>query len=70
MNNIAAFNKYFNQNLKVSDKDFLEISKISDKDEIFKFMCHPVPFCRYCNIKGAVFGLPWGISKKSMDEWV
>lgn len=70
LNNIAAFNKYFHQNLQVSQADCLKISEIRDKDEIFHFMCHSVPFCRYCNIKGAVFGLPWGVSKKSMDEWV
>ncbi len=70
LNNIEIFNNYFNQNLKVCNADFLEICKIKNKNEIFEFMCHSVPFCRYCNIKGAVFGMPWGVSKKSMDEWV
>lgn len=70
LNNIETFNRYFHQNLTVSDADYLEIANIRDKDEIFNFMCHSVPFCRYCKIKDAVFGIPWSISKKSIDEWV
>jgi sulfatase maturation enzyme AslB (radical SAM superfamily) len=67
--NAHHFNKYFNLNLPVSEKDSIDIYKAKNKEEIFDFLCNSVPFCRYCNIKNTTFGLEWGVSEKSISEW-
>lgn len=65
-----SFNKYFKQSLMISESDFLNVAKIKSADEIFEFLCRAVPFCRYCDLKNAKFGIPWGVSKRTIDEWV
>jgi MoaA/NifB/PqqE/SkfB family radical SAM enzyme len=68
---IKHFNKYFNQNLEVTEDDYIDIYKARSIDEILTFLCKPVPFCRYCNFKEAVTGgITWSISKKDISEWV
>lgn len=68
---IEHFNKYFGQNLKlVPDKDYIELSKVRNIDEIFEFLITPPPFCKYCNRAGVTFGYEWGVSKKDITEWV
>jgi MoaA/NifB/PqqE/SkfB family radical SAM enzyme len=66
---INYFNERFNQNLKVSNKDYIDIYKAKNIDEILVFLSKPIPFCRYCNINKTVFGLQWDISKKDILEW-
>jgi MoaA/NifB/PqqE/SkfB family radical SAM enzyme len=67
---IKHFNKYFNQDLHVSENDYLDIYRVKSIDEIFDFLCKPIPFCRYCNYKEAVMGgIKWSISKKDISEW-
>ncbi|MDR1285585.1 MAG: 4Fe-4S cluster-binding domain-containing protein [Campylobacteraceae bacterium] len=66
---IDYFNKRFKQNLKVSNKDYIDIYKAKNIEEILIFLSKPIPFCRYCDINKTVFGLEWGISKKDISEW-
>jgi hypothetical protein len=66
---IHIFNKYFNQNLQVSEKDSIDIYKVKSIDEILDFLCKPIPFCRYCNWKKCKTQIPWHISKKDISEW-
>ena len=66
--NIEIFNKYFNQNLLVTDKDYIDIHKVKNLKEILNFLSHSIPFCRYCNFKKINFAL-WKLSKKSIEEW-
>jgi MoaA/NifB/PqqE/SkfB family radical SAM enzyme len=68
--NSRHFNRYFNQNLQVSANDYIDIYKIQSIDELFNWGNKPVPFCRYCNLRGTIYGLKWDISKKEMSEWV
>ncbi|MDR3350176.1 MAG: 4Fe-4S cluster-binding domain-containing protein [Prevotellaceae bacterium] len=68
--NIRHFNRYFNKNLQVAENDYIDIYKAKSLDEILEFLCKPVPFCRHCNMKGMIYGLQWGISKKEISEWV
>lgn len=49
--------------------DIVDIYKASSFDELLDFVCMPVPFCRYCNIRGKVDGIKFGISKKQISEW-
>jgi MoaA/NifB/PqqE/SkfB family radical SAM enzyme len=67
---IPIFNEYFGTNLEVTEKDYIDIYKAQSKEEIFNFLCKPVPFCRYCNIKKIKKGLDWKVSKKEISEWI
>lgn len=68
---IEHFNKYFNKNLElIPGKDYLELEKVKDIQEIFEFLITPPPFCRYCNRAGVTFGYDWAVSRKDMSEWV
>jgi len=66
---IDYFNKFFNQNFVVSERDYIDIYKAESIDEITDFMCRPMPFCRYCDKKNRVSGLDWEVSKKDIREW-
>jgi len=66
---IQYFNKKFDMNLEVCEKDFVDIYKMQTIEEILEFLCKPVPFCRYCDMKKTVY-TDWFISKKELNEWV
>jgi MoaA/NifB/PqqE/SkfB family radical SAM enzyme len=68
--NIKHFNKYFDKNLVVSERDYIDIYQAKNIKEILKFLCTPVPFCRYCKVNGTEHGHAWGVSKKEITEWV
>ena len=67
--NIEHFNKYFNKNLEVCDDDSIDIYKAKNKEEIFDFLAHPVPFCRYCNPDIKDYSFNWEPTTKKIDEW-
>ncbi len=71
ISNIRHFNKKFNKNLPVTEKDYIDIYKTKSMDEIEEFWNEkiPVPFCKYC----APFtpNLAWEPSSNhTLDEWV
>lgn len=66
---IKYFNKYFGTALEVSEKDYIDIYAVKSIEEVFDFLCEPMPFCRYCNTKKPVYGMNWEISKKEISEW-
>jgi hypothetical protein len=68
--NIKHFNKYFGENFVISEKDYIDIFQAKNLNEILDFLCKPVPFCRYCKINNAEYGLAWDRSKKEITEWV
>jgi hypothetical protein len=64
------FNEYFGKNfLKYTRKDSVDIFKAKNIDEIFDFLCRPIPMCRYC-MPEKVTTIDWGISKKRKSEWI
>jgi MoaA/NifB/PqqE/SkfB family radical SAM enzyme len=67
---IKYFNKHFGMDLQISKKDYIDIYEIKSIDEVFEFLCKPMPFCRYCNSKELVYGIDWAVSKKEITEWV
>jgi MoaA/NifB/PqqE/SkfB family radical SAM enzyme len=67
---VKYFNKFFNQHFPITDRDFVDIYKVKNMDEIFNFLCHPMAFCRYCNIKDTVYDINWRVSKKEISEWM
>ena len=66
---VKYFNQTFNQNLEVTENDYLDIYKAESFDEIMTFLCQPPPFCRYCNQKGMIWDTGFGVSRKSIEEW-
>lgn len=66
---IKYFNNTFDKNLKVTENDYIDIYKATDLNEILHFISKPMPFCKYCNMKGVVDGIPFDISKKNITEW-
>jgi MoaA/NifB/PqqE/SkfB family radical SAM enzyme len=67
---IEHFNKYFNKKLEVTVDNVLELDKVKNINEVYKFLHTPKPFCKYCNRRGVVFGIQYGPSKKEITEWV
>ncbi|MDR2121060.1 MAG: hypothetical protein LBP64_09360 [Tannerella sp.] len=47
----------------------MDIYKAKDMDEIMNFLCRPMPFCLYCNKKGTIWDIGYGVSKKDIIEW-
>ncbi|NDV47348.1 radical SAM protein [Paludibacter sp. 221] len=66
---VKYFNKHFNKDLVVSPADYIDIYEAKSGDEILDFVSKPVPFCRYCNIKGTIWDIGFGVSKKDISEW-
>ena len=67
--NIEHFNKFYNQNLQLTEFDSIDIHKAKSFSDIVEFLAKPIPFCRYCNVQGREFGHTWGQSKKEISEW-
>lgn len=68
--NVKYFNAYFKQDLRVTEQDYIDIFKAKDIDEIMDFLCKPMPFCRYCDIKNKRNGIKWNVSRKELSEWL
>ena len=66
---VKYFNDEFGQSLAVTSNDFLDLHQAKNLEEILKFVCKPMPFCRFCNIKGTIWDIGYGISKKEISEW-
>lgn len=67
--NICHFNKFFNKNLEVTEKDCIDIYKVNDVSEIESFLNNPVPFCAYCNVSRRTGGKKWAVTQKDIFEW-
>lgn len=68
--NLESFNKFYGTNMLVSSKDYLEIEKLNNIDEIYDFLCNPVPACRYCKAKEYEYGIPWKQTSYDISEWI
>lgn len=63
------FNRYFGKEyFKISRRDYIDIYKAKDIQEIFRFLSRPIPFCRYCRPKRCY--IEYGTSKREMTEWI
>ncbi len=67
--NIEHFNRYFGQNIPLTDKDSIDIHKANSIEEILEFIARPIPFCKYCKVSARTFQHQWGTSKKDIKEW-
>lgn len=62
------FNKKFNQNLRLTENDYLDIYQAQDMQEVLDFAAKPKQYCRYCS--DLVRWFEWEQSKKDISEWV
>lgn len=67
--NAHHFNKFFNAGMEITDSNYINIHEASSMEEILAFLARPIPFCRYCNVKGRTFCHDWTISRKEKSEW-
>jgi len=67
---VHHFNKYFNQNVEVTEHDCIDIYEAQNINEILQFLAKPIPFCKYCDVKRRKEGLEWSTSKRVIEEWV
>ncbi len=47
---VRHFNKYFKQNIPVTDADSINIYDNITGDEILKRLAQPIPICRFCDL--------------------
>lgn len=62
------FNKKFNENLRMTEDDYLDIYKINNKKEVFDFAARPKYYCRYCMGLSTLYD--WARSKGDIYEWL
>lgn len=67
---IGIFNKAFDQKLKLTDADSLDIYSVSDWRELAEFTAKAVPFCSYCDIHSWGPHSEWKASEKRIEEYV
>ncbi|GHV57158.1 hypothetical protein FACS1894182_05310 [Bacteroidia bacterium] len=63
------FNSFFGKHFDLSDKNYIDIYKVKNIQEILKFLSRPIPFCRYCRPQEQQI-VEWGNSKKEKEEWI
>ena len=66
---VNHFNKYFNQNIPVTDFDSFDIYKAKTIQEIVDFLNKPIPLCAYCKSMGREIVGEWRKSEKKITEW-
>lgn len=66
---IGHFNKKFDKNIPVTERDFLRVEDIHSFNELMEFLNAPKPFCRYCAVMKETTDNPWETSKKVIEEW-
>ncbi|OOO00119.1 MAG: hypothetical protein ATN35_09055 [Epulopiscium sp. Nele67-Bin004] len=67
---LNRFNKKFGTNMQVGEGDYLELDKVNDKKEVFKFISTYKQVCKYCMIDKITYDHPFSISKKEKEEWL
>ena len=67
---VRHFNKYFKQNIQITEADYVNIYDDVTADEILQKITEPIPACRYCDKAGPVKIIQWKRSKREISEWV
>lgn len=62
-------NKRFDQNLELSEDDYIDIYTAGSGAEILEKLSKPIPFCRYCDMRTRIKGITWKPSEKKLTEW-
>lgn len=62
------FNNFYNTNLTLCEKDYIDIFKVNNAKEIVDFYSNPTPFCKNCLIKKR-YVTDYAVSKRDISEW-
>lgn len=65
---INHFNEYFNQNLTVSENDYIDIYEAESYEELAEFVTHRTDFCRYCKVRDRK-AYDWKQSNHTIEEY-
>lgn len=68
--NICYFNRRFEKDIKVSEKDGISIYEGYTSREIQEFLSMPIPFCKYCMVNKRTYDNKWEKSNMMISEWV
>lgn len=66
---IDHFNKYFGQNLYVTDNDYIDIYAAESYEELAEYMTRRTDFCRYCDVVSRRH-YDWKQSEHVLNEYV
>lgn len=67
--NAHFISESFGYQMDLEDKDYIDIFQ-RDEEETLRFLSHPIPFCRYCDVKKREeLALAWRVSGKNPYEW-
>ncbi len=58
------------KDMKLSPRDFIDIYKVDDVQQIFDFFAKPLPFCRFCDVDNYTYDGKWAQSKRDICEWI
>lgn len=67
---IGIFNKKFNQNLQLTEKDSVDIYSTESWEDFAAFSAGRVPFCGYCDVLNWRRHSEWKASSKKIEEYV
>jgi len=65
---VDIFNNYFSEKIPVEKGNHIDIHGNINGSSILEFLSHPTPMCRWCLTDWPF--VQWGISHKTIDEWV
>lgn len=63
------FNQYFNQNLKVSEDDYIDIYLTKNYEELADFVSRRTKFCNYCRVRERR-SCEWKQSQHTLSEYI
>ena len=68
---IRHFNDYYGKKIPICEKDYIDIYKTNDVNEILERLSKPMEFCKFCNIgkEEGSYNMPYSLSKQEITEW-
>ena len=66
---VHHFNQYFNENIEISEKNYIDLNTVNHFDEIVDFLNKELPICRYCKWNYGKENEKWEKSQKKIEEW-
>jgi hypothetical protein len=65
---VHIFSDFFKKRINIEKSDYINIHEDISAYDIFEFLRHPTPMCKWCLYDWPYDG--WEISKKSIIEWI
>lgn len=65
---VYLFNEYFNQDIPVTDGDYINILEDVTPQQVHHFLENPIPLCKWCKTMRPYVN--WSRSKGDINEWI